>query len=139
MKKLINGTALVAEAEGFEWVDEQHGWGDGKTIYADTERQFTVVADTQKVSPVEFKLLFTPQERVAIKNSEDEMVKDFFDLVENQRLVNAADPTRGLIDFGLQSTRDAVAYTMATIAADLSYDEATVSERIAQIGTGVVQ
>lgn len=63
-----------------------------------------------KLSPVEFKLLFTAEERIAIKTSDNPVVKDFFELVENQRIVNAADQNRGLIDFGLQSTQDALHY-----------------------------
>ena len=104
MKKLMFGTDLVAEAETFEWVDEQHGWSDGKTIYADTDRQFTVVADAQKVSPVQFKLLFTPMERVAIKaeRATDPVIDDFFDVVDDPRLT--------FVDLGLQSTKDAISY-----------------------------
>lgn len=63
-----------------------------------------------KVSPVEFKLLFSAEERVAIKLSDDPLVQDFFELVENQRIVNAADASRGLIDLSLQSTKEALAY-----------------------------
>lgn len=65
---------------------------------------------TKKVTPVEFKLLFTGPERVAIKKSTDPLVQDFFELVENQRIVNAADANRGTIDLGLQSTIGALTY-----------------------------
>lgn len=65
---------------------------------------------TKKVTPVEFKLLFTGTERVAIKKSTDPLVQDFFELVENQRIVNAADANRGTIDLGLQSTQEALGY-----------------------------
>lgn len=50
-----------------------------------------------KVSPVEFLLLFTPQERVAIRAARpnDPVLDDFFDIVEDPRLtfVNLALPS----------------------------------------------
>lgn len=57
-----------------------------------------------KVSPVEFKMLFTSQERIAIKNARanDPVVDDFFDLVEDPRLT--------YVDLALQSVQDAVGY-----------------------------
>lgn len=55
-----------------------------------------------KVSPVEFKLLFTSAERVAIKASTDPVVLDFFSIVEDQRLTH--------VDLALQSTQDALSY-----------------------------
>lgn len=55
-----------------------------------------------KVSPVEFKLLFTRAERVAIKASTDPVVLDFFSIVEDQRLTH--------VDLALQSTQDALSY-----------------------------
>lgn len=58
-----------------------------------------------KVSPVEFKLLFTAQERVAIKTSADPVVQDFYDLVNDPRLTH--------VDLALQSTQDALSYLTA--------------------------
>lgn len=57
-----------------------------------------------QVSPVQFKLLFTPQERVAIKaaRASDPVIDDFFDIVEDPRLT--------FVDLGLQSTQDALSY-----------------------------
>lgn len=76
-----------------------------------------------KVSPVEFKLLFTAPERVAIKASTDPIVQDFFSIVEDPRLT--------VVDLALQSTQDALAYleTLELIAAG----------RKDEILTGVVQ
>jgi len=64
-------------------------------------------APAPKVSPIEFKLLFTAPERVAIKaaRASDPMVDDFMDIVEDPRLTH--------VDLGLQSTQDAVAYLAA--------------------------
>lgn len=57
-----------------------------------------------QVSPVQFKLLFTSAERIAIKSerSTDPVIDDFFDIVDDQRLTQ--------VDLGLKSTRDALAY-----------------------------
>lgn len=59
-------------------------------------------APRAKVSPVEFKLLFKAQERVAIKTSADLIVQDFFEIVNDPRLT--------FVDLQLQSTKDALAY-----------------------------
>lgn len=75
-----------------------------------------------KVSPVEFKLLFTSQERVAIKaaRATDPVIDDFYDIVE--------DPRMEYVDFGLKSVRDSVEYlaTAGLIA----------PERVAEIISG---
>lgn len=76
-----------------------------------------------KVSPVEFKLLFTAQERVAIKTSSDAIVQDFFELVNDPRLTH--------VNLALQSTQDALAYLTAI--------GILTGGRAAQIITGVVQ
>lgn len=62
------------------------------------------VASSKTVSPVEFKLLFTSAERIAIKaaRENDAVVDDFFDIVDDPRLT--------YVDLGLQSTKDALAY-----------------------------
>lgn len=60
--------------------------------------------EAPKVSPAEFKLLFTSVERVAIKaaRATDPVIDDFFEIVEDQRLT--------YVDLGLQSTKDAIGY-----------------------------
>ena len=57
-----------------------------------------------KVSPVEFKLLFTAQERVAIKaaRASDPVIDDFLGIIEDPRLTH--------VNLGLQSTQDALGY-----------------------------
>ena len=57
-----------------------------------------------KVGPVEFKLLFTSPERVAIKaaRATDPGVDDLWELVE--------DPRMEYVDFGLKSVRDSIEY-----------------------------
>jgi len=76
-----------------------------------------------KVSPVEFKLLFTAQERVAIKASTDAIVQDFFSIVEDPRLTH--------VDLALKSTQDALSY--------LEAQGLIAAGRKDEILTGVVQ
>lgn len=82
------------------------------------DRQPEPPVAAQKVSPVEFKLLFTAQERVAIKaaRATDPVIDDFYEVVEDSRLTH--------VDLGLASTRDAVAY----LASKALITEARVSE-----------
>ena len=60
-----------------------------------------------KVSPVEFKLLFTSAERVAIKEARatDPVIDDFYTIVEDPRLTH--------VDLGLKSTQDALSYMVS--------------------------
>lgn len=61
-----------------------------------------------KVSPVEFLLLFTSAERVAIRavRPDDPVIDDFFDLVEDPRLT--------FVDLGLPSVQGALHYLAAS-------------------------
>lgn len=81
---------------------------------APIEPQTTPTTDAPKVSPVEFKLLFSAQERVAIKaaRATDPVIDDFFEIVEDPRLHH--------VNLGLQSTQDALAYleTKGLVTAD---------------------
>ena len=78
-----------------------------------------------KVSPVEFMLLFTATERVAIKAARqtDPMIDDFLDIVEDPRLT--------FVDLALPSTRGALAY--------LAAKNLISEERQAEILSGVIQ
>ena len=60
-----------------------------------------------KVSPVEFQLLFTSPERVAIKaaRANDPVIDDFMEIV--------GDPRLAYVDLNLQSTQDALGYLVA--------------------------
>lgn len=78
-----------------------------------------------KVSPIEFKLLFTSSERVAIKAARinDPVIDDFYDIVEDPRLT--------FVDLGLNSTQQALQHmvTQGLIA----------SERVEQILSNQLQ
>lgn len=84
----------------------------------------TIEPVAPKISPVEFKLLFTSAERVAIKSARtsDPIIDDFFDIIEDPRLT--------LVDLGLQSTKDAIDY--------LESKALITAERKAEILKGVV-
>lgn len=81
------------------------GWVDGQLVKPEPPTPVDPPAHVPvypKVSPVEFKLLFTSAERIAIKASADPVVQDFFEIVNDPRLT--------FVDLGLQSTKDAIAY-----------------------------
>ena len=77
-----------------------------------------------KVSPVEFMLLFTSPERVAIKalRQTNPIIDDFLDIIEDPRLT--------FVDLGLGSTVSAIDY--------LIYVGLVAPERKAEILTGVM-
>lgn len=58
----------------------------------------------EKVSPIEFKMLFTMSERLAINplKQTDEIIKDWFEILDDARLT--------FVDLGLKSTQDALNY-----------------------------
>lgn len=82
-------------------------------------------AEAPKVSPIEFKLLFTSPERVALDAARagDPIVDDFFKIVDDSRLT--------VVDLGLKSTRDAVGY--------LALQGLIAEPRVAEILAGVRQ
>lgn len=84
------------------------GWVNGELVKpAPAPPAPAVAAPAPKMSPVEFKLLFTSAERVAIRaaRSTDEIIEDFMSIVDDPRLT--------MVDLGLQSTKDALAYLEA--------------------------
>jgi hypothetical protein len=86
------------------WVRNEEGEWEAPTPTPEPE---PTPSEAPKVSPVEFKLLFTSQERVAIKaaRATDPVIDDFYDIVEDPRLT--------FVDLGLQSTQDALTYMVA--------------------------
>jgi len=106
----VNGAELV---DG-EWVNPAP---------AEPPAPAPVPAAAPKVSPVEFKLLFTAPERVAIKASTDPIVQDFFSIIDDPRLT--------YVDLGLVSTQEAVGY--------LAMEGLIAEARIQAILSGVVQ
>ena len=66
-----------------------------------------VVPVVTQVSPVEFKLLFTATERIAMRTARasDPILEDFFDIAEDPRLTH--------VDLTLASTQQAIGYMVA--------------------------
>lgn len=123
--KLINEQGIaVAEADSIRYDEEKMGWVAGDTVFTDPQKALMLSNDI-KVSPVEFKLLFTAQERVAIKTARatDPVIDDFFSIIEDPRLTH--------VNLGLQSTGAALAY--------LESHELITAVRREQILAGQVQ
>lgn len=55
-----------------------------------------------KISPIEFKMLFTSAERIALRTSTDVVVVDFMEIIQDPRLQQ--------VDLNLQTVRDGLAY-----------------------------
>jgi hypothetical protein len=66
-----------------------------------------ILASKTEVSPVEFKLLFTPQERIALRvaRESDPVLQDFFDIAEDPRLTK--------VELTLESTVMALDYMVS--------------------------
>lgn len=124
MYKLTHNGSVVAQSEQpIDYVDYQFGWQVGDRIFMDVDKEMTVSVEGIKVSPIEFKLLFSAAERVAIKTSTDPIILDFFSIVEDPRLTE--------VNLALQSTQDSLDYlTTAKILAE---------GRKAEILTGVIK
>jgi hypothetical protein len=91
---------------------------DGKIFLDGKLSDYTIVEPVTKVSPIQFKLLFTSAERIALKAAKDTdaALGDFHSIVDDPRLT--------FVDLSLQSTKDAVGYM-----AEKGYiDPARVSE-----------
>lgn len=84
----------------------------------------------KRVSPVEFKLLFTSQERVAVKTirTTDPVVDDFYDILEDPRLT--------IVDLGLESTIQGVTYMFSLLKVALSYSQEETDLRVAEVLSG---
>lgn len=101
------------------------GWVNGELIKPELVIAPVVLATVAaRVSPVEFMLLFTSPERVAIKalRQTDPIIDDFLDIIEDPRLT--------FVDLGLGSTVSAIDY--------LIYVGLVAPERKAEILTGVM-
>ena len=97
------------------------GWVNGQLVKPEPPAPVIpepVAPVPPKVSPVEFMLLFTSSERVAIKarRATDPIIDDWLDIVQDPRLTH--------VDLALQSTQDALAYLVSlNILTDERRDE----------------
>lgn len=104
----------------------QAGWirKDGRWAAPAPAPQPGPVPVYPKVTPVEFKMLFTSAERVAIKEARatDPVVDDFYDIVEDPRLQ--------VVDLGLHSVQEGIRY-LQTIGI-------LTEDRVSQILAGTI-
>lgn len=117
--RIINGTAIdvcLNPKDNFhpliaaefvtvpENVEVGHSLINGVWTAAIKEDIFVVDSNIYsiKIAPIDFKLLLTPTERVAVNQvkATDALVNDFFSLVEDPRMTT--------VDLGLQSTKDII-------------------------------
>jgi len=86
-----------------------------------------------KVSPVEFKLLFTSAERVKLKElrATDPILDDFWSIVD--------DPRATQIRLGLTSTQQGVAYAISLLVAAGVVDAADEASRVSEVLSGTLQ
>lgn len=106
MKLLKADGEVLCEVVAAEYSMVRGGWETSIGFVPDPDKAL-VVAQGQKLSPIQFKLLFTAQERIEIKRARatDSVIDDFCELVEDPRLTH--------VDLGLASTGDAIAYLQA--------------------------
>lgn len=89
-----NGVELVLKA-------------DADTIKAYIEASMNTTQPATKVSPIQFKMLFTSAERVSIQplKQTDDIIKDWFEILDDPRLTH--------VDLSLKSTQDGLSYLVA--------------------------
>lgn len=128
MKYLLKNTAgaVIAESAARPIYNQSRlAWATADGLYADPVIELVIEevhdAVPLTVSPVEFRLLFTAAERVAITAARpsDPVIHDFYTIVEDPRLTH--------VDLGLQSTCDAIDYLIAQGLVDAARREAILS------------
>lgn len=99
------------------------GWVEGVLVKRLTPETAAIVPP--KVSPIEYKLLFTSAERIAIAQAKatDAVLQDLYSILDDPRLTE--------VDLALQSTQDALDY--------LVFKALLAPGRKAEILTGIVK
>lgn len=107
-------------------------WECGDQRFTDPDgADYSPVPPGFKISPIAFKLLFTPAERIKAKQLrvDDPVLEDFWGLLD--------DPRTDVVDLELTSVQNAVEYTLTKVkAAGVDID---VEVRKAEIFAGQVQ
>ena len=83
------------------------GWVNGQLVKPEPPEVVAPAPQYAKLSPVQFMLLLTSAERVAIKaaRTTDAVIEDWLDILEDPRLTE--------VDLGSASTQDALAYLVS--------------------------
>jgi len=103
---------------------------DGEWINPTPPTPVEPVQPDVTVSPVEFKLLWTPQERATITGlkATDPIVEDFYSIIDDPRLT--------LVNLSLASTQQAVDYLLNKLVEATILTTETVAERRTAILSG---
>ena len=90
------------------------------------------VAVRPSVSPVEFKLLWTSPERIALRQMRETnpVIADFWEIVEDPRMQS--------VNLDRKSTQQGIAYSVHQLAEAGIIDAADVEARVEQILSGIV-
>lgn len=78
---------------------------DGEWVNPVVEQVVEATESKTKVGAIEYKLLFTSLERLAIKTSNDPIIQDLYEITNDPRLTE--------IDLSLKSTKDSIAYLVS--------------------------
>ena len=111
------------------WIRDRDGNWSSPYITPSTPETDT---PTVSVSPVEFKLLFTSQERIGIRTlkATDPIIEDFWDIVDDPRLTQ--------VNLGLQSTINGVSYAVQQLVVEGIINAEDAQTRISEILSGQV-
>lgn len=85
--------------------EEALAYANSATLYFSMPEVEAPIAVKTKVGAIEYKLLFTAQERLAIKTSTDPIIQDLYEITNDTRLTE--------IDLSLKSTKEAIAYLVS--------------------------
>lgn len=110
------------------WVLDDDGTWSAPVIEAAPEP----VAVSLSVSPVEFKLLWTSPERIALRQMRETnpVIADFWEIVEDPRMQS--------VNLDRKSTQQGIAYSVHQLAEAGIIDAADVESRVEQILSGIV-
>lgn len=99
----------------------------------DSLRSTTETIKPITVSPVEFKLLWTLQERIDLKTlrETDAIIDDFFSIIEDPRLT--------VVNLNLNSTIEGVNYAVDKLVTNGTIDSVDHDKRVSEILSGTLQ
>jgi len=101
-KLIKNGVVVNTIVADPQYLPEYQSQYDSVEEVIQTTVPVTTTERVTRVSPVEFKLLFLSSERIALRNSTDPVIQDFYDIVDDPRLT--------FVDLTIPATTDALLY-----------------------------
>lgn len=118
----VLGNVLV-ETNTITWDEKECGWRVNNEIIVDPSRSMYIATGSPQLTPLEFKMCFTVQERIAIKTAKanDPVLQDVYEILDDYRLRT--------VDLGLASNQMLIDYLVGL--------GCITSERAAQIKQGI--